>query len=197
MGEDAAESPDEEPETTEPAEDPANQEGELVEAPEDPQARIVELEEQVQQLGDRAEELEDEVAHRTNQLARVQADFENYRKRMKREKAEMRDEARLEMVRTLVDVLDDLERAQAAADPEDKVAEGVGMVLKRISTVLEDHEVERLAPEPGDGLDPDVHEALLTEASDEVEAGRVLETVQVGYRMGHRLVRPALVKVAE
>jgi molecular chaperone GrpE (heat shock protein) len=148
---------------------------------------------QVERLGHYASEL----AERTDQLARAQADYQNYKKRMQRRVEETRLEARVGLIRSLVNALDDLDRALANADPEDKVAQGITMVAKQLTKELGDQGVEAIAPEAGDALSPHHHEALLTEASEEVPDGRVLETLQKGYLLGDKLVRPALVKVSD
>lgn len=162
-----------------------------------PELRIVELEERVQSLSDRVEELEDQVEHRTGQLARVQADFENYRKRVAREKDELERDTRAEMVGLLADVLDDLGRASEAAEGHEKVLEGLRMVDKRVSKRLDELGVERIEPAPGDEVRPQAHEALMTVTTDEVPDGTVAACLQPGYEMEGKLVRPALVQVAQ
>lgn len=168
-----------------------------METEDNPELRIVELEEQVQSLRDRVEELEDQVEHRTGQLARVQADFENYRKRVAREKDELERDTRAEMVGLLADVLDDLARAAEAAEGHEKVLEGLDMVDKRIAKRLGDLGVVRIEPEAGDEVRPEAHEALMTVTTDEVPDGTVAACLQPGYEMDGKLVRPALVQVAQ
>lgn len=168
-----------------------------MEAEDNPELRIVELEEQIQSLNDRIEELEAQVEHRTDQLARVQADFENYRKRVAREKEELERDTRAEMVGLLADVLDDLARAAEAAEGHEKVLEGLAMVDKRIAKRLDDLGVVRIEPEAGDGVRPEAHEALMTVTTDEVPDGTVAACLQPGYEMDGKLVRPALVQVAQ
>lgn len=168
-----------------------------METEDNPELRIVELEEQVQSLTDRVQELEDQVEHRTGQLARVQADFENYRKRVAREKDELERDTRAEMVGLLADVLDDLARAVEAAEGHEKVLEGLRMVDKRIAKRLDDLGVVRIEPEAGDEVRPEAHEALMTVTTDEVPDGTVATCLQPGYELDGKLVRPALVQVAQ
>jgi molecular chaperone GrpE len=128
---------------------------------------------------------------------RVQADFENYRKRAAREQERLVAHAHERLVRELLPVLDDLERALEAAErhEEAQLVEGVKLVEQSLRSALRK---EGLAEIETDGVfDPHVHEALLTQPSDDAESGVVLEVVQRGYTLGDRVVRPARVIVAE
>jgi molecular chaperone GrpE len=128
---------------------------------------------------------------------RVQADFENYRKRAVRDQERLVAHAHERLVRELLPILDDLERALGAAEQheEAKLIEGVKLVEKSLRSALRK---EGLVEIPTDGpFDPHVHEALLTQPRTDAEPGSVLEVVQRGYRLGDRVVRPARVIVAE
>ena len=130
-------------------------------------------------------------------LQRVQADFENYRKRAARDQERLVAHAHERLVRELLPVLDDLERALEAAERNEEatLVEGVTLVQKALRQALAR---EGLAEIPTEGaFDPHVHEALLTQPSDRAEPGSVLEVVQRGYRLGDKVVRPARVIVAE
>lgn len=130
-------------------------------------------------------------------VQRVQADFENYRKRAVREQERLVAHAHERLVRELLPVLDDLERALEAAErhEEAQLVEGVKLVEKSLRASLAK---EGLAEIDTDGpFDPHVHEALLTQPSDASASGSILEVVQRGYRFGDRVVRPARVIVAE
>jgi molecular chaperone GrpE len=128
---------------------------------------------------------------------RVQADFENYRKRAVRDQERLVAHAHERLVRELLPILDDLERALGAAEQheEAKLIEGVKLVEKSLRSALAKEGLVEIAT---DGpFDPHVHEALLTQPRAEAEHGSVLEVVQRGYRLGDRVVRPARVIVAE
>jgi molecular chaperone GrpE len=130
-------------------------------------------------------------------LQRVQADFENYRKRAAREQERLVAHAHERLVRELLPVLDDLERALEAAERHEEatLVEGVRLVEQALRSALVK---EGLAEIPTGGqFDPHVHEALLTQPSEQAEPGSVLEVVQRGYRLGDKVVRPARVIVAE
>jgi molecular chaperone GrpE len=133
---------------------------------------------------------------------RTKADFENFRRRMAAETQAALARGKAEVVRDVVPVLDDLERAIAAAgldpegDAEDGLAHGVLLVFRSLREALARNGVEALDP-TGERFDPRWHEALSTQPADGAESGTVLEVMQKGYRFGEQLVRPARVVVAE
>jgi molecular chaperone GrpE len=172
--------PEEEPVTSrdeagEPSgeEDPANEEERIVAEPED----IV-------------DEPEDYLA-----LAqRIQADFENYRKRAVREAAAAGERAKSGLVRELLPIVDNLERALASAeDGEQHLAEGVRLVHSELIAVLERNGIQQFDP-AGDKFDPSEHEAL--SVRNDGEPGVVLEVVERGYRANGTVLRPARVVVS-
>jgi molecular chaperone GrpE len=158
--------------------------------------RVIELEAQLDQLEADKAQLASDLEERTNTLAKVQADYENYRKRVDQEKREAKREVRAELVEVLAEVLDDVDRA-LQADPDENVRKGLELVTKRIGDQLASVDAERVEPEPGDTFDPERHEALLTQATDEHDPDTVIELLQPGYAIGDHLVRAARVKVAE
>ena len=130
-----------------------------------------------------------------NDLKRVAADFENYRKRAARDQESLVTRAHERLVKELLPVLDDLERALAAAEEheEAKLEEGVRLVHRELKHALDREGLAEI--ETNGRFDPHVHEALLSQPS-EAEEGSVLEVVQKGYRLGDRVLRPARVVVA-
>jgi molecular chaperone GrpE len=123
---------------------------------------------------------------------RTKAEFENFRKRVARQAAEAESRGRAELATSLVPVLDNLERALAAANPEeDHLAEGVRLVRDELTGVLARAGVESYSPE-GEAFDPDWHEAMLTRPGD---PGLVLEVLEKGYRLNGQVLRPARVVV--
>jgi molecular chaperone GrpE len=127
---------------------------------------------------------------------RIQADFENYRKRSARDQERLVAHAHERLVRDLLPVLDDLERALEAAERHEEAAlvDGVRLVERSLRKALEK---EGLVEIEADGaFDPHVHEAVLAQPRDDAEAGAVVEVVQRGYRLGDRVIRPARVVVA-
>jgi len=133
---------------------------------------------------------------------RTKADFENYRKRMSSEVQAAAGRGKAEVIREVVPVLDDLERAIQAAgldpegDSEDGLAHGVLLVFRSLRDSLVRNGVEAVDPK-GEKFDPMAHEALSTQPADGVESGVVVEVMQKGYRLGEQLIRPARVVVSE
>jgi molecular chaperone GrpE len=131
------------------------------------------------------------------QLAqRTQADFENYRKRAAKDIAAASGRARAGLIRELLPVVDNLERALTAAPAEgDGFVEGVRLVLVDLQGVLQRAGVEPIEPK-GEQFDPTVHEALTTRQEEGVDAGVVLDVVEKGYKGADQVIRPARVIVA-
>ncbi len=133
---------------------------------------------------------------------RTKADFENYRRRMSSEVQAASTRGKTELIREVLPVLDDLERAiqVAGLDPEgdspDGLAHGVLLVFRSLRDVLTRNGVESVDPQ-GEKFDPTSHEALSTQPVENAEPGTVVEVMQKGYRLGESLVRPARVVVAE
>jgi molecular chaperone GrpE len=129
---------------------------------------------------------------------RTKADFENYRKRMTAEVQAAAARGKSEVVREVIDAVDNLERALEAGGGEnpDDLAAGVEMVLRGLRETLARHGVEAIDPK-GEKFDPTVHEALSTMPAEGVESGHVAEVMQKGYRLNEQLIRPARVVVSE
>jgi molecular chaperone GrpE len=138
---------------------------------------------------------EDRAAALEDRLLRLAADFENYKKRVARERDEYVTHANERLVKELLPILDDLERALTAAAEHEEAAleEGVALVYRSLASLLER---QGLKPISTTGkFDPHVHEALLSQPS-EADEGSVIDVVQKGYTLGDRVVRPARVVIA-
>jgi len=146
-------------------------------------------------IAERLAALEAERDEYLNDLKRVAAEFENYRKRVLRDQESLVARAHERLVRELLPVLDDLERALAAAEEheEAKLEEGVRLVHRELKAALDREGVAEI--ETDGHFDPHVHEALLSQPS-EAEEGSVLEVLQKGYKLGDHVLRPARVVVA-
>src|SRR6266542_4269091 len=144
--------------------------------------------------GDPLEEARAEVARVRDQLLRTAADYDNFRKRTRRELDDAQKRGREEVFRELLPVFDNLERAVLhagqASDPK-AVADGVAMVLKQFSDTLGRLGIKRINA-VGTPFDPAQHEAIQQIETDEHPAGTVVAEVQPGYAMGDRLVRAAM-----
>ena len=144
---------------------------------------------------DRLAALEAERDEAVDRWKRTAADFDNFRKRALREREELVTLANERLVKDLLPILDDLERAleAAAQHQEAQLEEGVRLTHRALAALLERNGVKEI--ETGAMFDPHVHEALLTQPS-EAEEGSVIDVVQKGYTLGDRVVRPARVVVA-
>lgn len=129
---------------------------------------------------------------------RTKADFENYRKRVASEVQAAQVRGKSEVAREVIEAVDNLERALAAAGEGDGegLAAGVEMVLSGLRETLARNGVEALDP-AGEKFDPQWHEALSTAPAEGVESGHVVEVMQKGYRLDGQLIRPARVVVSE
>jgi molecular chaperone GrpE len=131
-------------------------------------------------------------------LLRKTAEFDNYRRRVERERTEASDRAVADLLRSLLPVLDDLERAlRAAASTEgvDAYREGVELIRKQLVDLLRKRGVTALEV-VGHDFDPHLHQAVTREVSTTHRDGEVIEDLQKGYLLGERLLRPAMVRVA-
>lgn len=127
---------------------------------------------------------------------RLAADFQNYRKRTEKEKSDIYAYANEKIVVELLNVIDNFERALDHKDSNDSFAEGMDMIFKQLKGVLEKSGVEEMAA-AGESFDPNFHHAVLTGASEEHESGKVIQVLQKGYLLNNKVIRPAMVKVAE
>jgi len=132
-----------------------------------------------------------------DRLLRLAADFENYKKRAARERAEYVARANERLLKELLPILDDLERALNSAEEheEAQLEEGVRLVHRSLASLLQRNGVEEISTEGK--FDPHVHEALLAQPADDREHGDVLDVIQKGYKLGDLVVRPARVIIAE
>ena len=147
--------------------------------------------EQIEQEQQEEQEVDDD------RLLRLAAEFENYKKRAARERQEYVALANERLVKELLPILDDLERALAAAEEheEAKLEDGVRLVHRSLEQLLAREGVEEI--DASGPFDPHVHEAMLAQPSEEAESGAVIDVLQKGYKVGNRVVRPARVIVAE
>ena len=147
--------------------------------------------------------VEAEAADLKNQLARRQADFENYRKRVERERTETYNCVVADVAAKLLPVVDNLKRAldaeasveAAESDEFRHFLSGVDLISKQLNGVLDALGVKPVAA-VGEPFNPHIHEAVVSEPTDDYEPDTVIQELVAGYRLGDKLIRPALVKVA-
>lgn len=144
--------------------------------------------------GDLAD-LEAELAELRDRSVRTLADFDNYRKRVARERREERRYAVAELAQDILAVVDNLERALGSEGSAEDLKQGVGMIHRQLDAILARHGVQKVAA-LGEPFDPALHEAVMRIEDEEIDEPRVRDELQSGYVLHERLLRPAMVKVA-
>ena len=145
--------------------------------------------------------LEERLDDARDKYLRLAADFENYKRRARRERQELFNYANENLIKELLETVDNLERAlehaQQSTEASDgkTLLEGVELTYRSLMQALDKCGVQQVAPE-GEEFDPNVHEAIRQAPSDEQPAGSVVEVLQKGYLLKDRLLRPALVVVS-
>ena len=145
---------------------------------------------------DPQEELRREKDALQDRLLRTAAEFDNYRKRVDRERRDLAEYTAADIVSEMLPIVDNLERALAAASESDPLRKGVELILKQMLDMLRKRGVKRIEA-LGTDFDPNFHQAVIHEVSDEHREGEVMEELQRGYLLGDRLLRPSMVKVAK
>jgi molecular chaperone GrpE len=147
---------------------------------------------------DELQRLSDESKQANDRALRAHAELENFRRRMRREMDEERRYAALPLISNLLAVVDNLDRAIAAAENNEGASgllQGVKMVQSQFLSILEQHHCRRIG-EVGEVFDPNLHQAIAQESSDQIPNGHVTRVAQSGYRLHDRVVRPAQVLVS-
>jgi molecular chaperone GrpE len=142
------------------------------------------------------EETEAKASEYKDSWMRSQAEFQNYKKRIERDNDLIRVHMKGDIVKKILPVLDDLERALQNRPADESWANGIELIVRKFQTTIESEGVKRIEAE-GKEFDPNFHEAISHEPNEEVESGHVIAVVQNGYMLGERVVRPALVRVAQ
>lgn len=154
--------------------------------------------EDVLNLAEELQKAQEEIASLKDRYLRTVAEMENFRRRLAREKQDIIRSAASGLIESLLPVLDNLRLGLQSAEnhPEAReVSKGFSMVNEQLQGVLREQGLETLEPQ-NEEFDPNLHDALTQQPSDEVEEGKVLQTVRVGYRLNDRLLRAASVIVS-
>ena len=131
-----------------------------------------------------------------DRLLRTAAEFDNYRKRMDRERRDLAESTAGEVMKELLPIIDNLERALHAAEQDDPLRKGVELIHKQMLEMLRKRGVRPIEALGAD-FDPNFHQAVIHEESAQHREGEVMEELQRGYVVGDRLLRPSMVKVAK
>lgn len=178
--------PEQEDNIDEPAEE------ETTEAPVPSTNGTDELEDLRQKLAD----AEARAAENLDGWQRAVAEFQNYRKRLERDREAEHAAMKGDLIRKVLPILDDLERALRNRPGDDAWVNGIELIQRKLQTILESEGIRRIEAE-GAVFDPNFHEAISQEPIDGAESGRVVAIVQNGYTLGDRVIRPAQVRVAK
>lgn len=147
-------------------------------------------------LVNQLKEAEAKVVEYKDGWARSQAEFQNYKKRVERDNELTYVSMKGDIIKKVLPALDDLERALQNRPADDAWASGIELIARKLQNMLDGEGVKRIEAK-GKTFDPTFHEAISHEPSDEVESEHVIEVVQNGYMFGERVIRPALVRVAQ
>jgi molecular chaperone GrpE len=156
------------------------------------------VEEQIEVLQAELGEMTTKTEEYLDGWQRARAEFANYKKRVLREHTDIRQVARGEVIKLYLDIADDLGRAllDKPETGEGEIwAEGIEIIFKKLRSRLEAEGIKPMNP-LGEEFDPNIHEALMKEESEEYDSGQIIEVMQEGYWIGEKVLRPALVRVA-
>ena len=157
---------------------------------------VKELSAEVEGLKRKLEEAASKTSEYKDSWLRSQAEFQNFRRRVERDNELTYITLKGDVVKKILPVLDDLERALQNRSAEDAWANGIELVVRKFQNILESEGIKTIEA-VGKEFDPKFHEAISHEPADGVQSGHVISVVQNGYMFGERVVRPALVRVAQ
>ena len=151
---------------------------------------------EIEALKRQLEEAEAKLSESVDGWRRAQAEFQNYRKRIERDRESDQALMKGDIIKKMLPVLDDLERALQNRPADDAWASGIELIARKLQNMLDLEGIQRIEAN-GVEFDPKMHEAISHEPADGVESGHVIDVVQNGYMLGERVIRPALVRVAQ
>ncbi len=168
---------------------------ELLEAGEQPEY-YEQVSAEIEAMQKQLEEAQAKAAENLNGWQRSQAEFINYKNRVQRDRDMDYASMKGDIIKKVLPVLDDLERSLAHRPEGDSWANGMELIARKFQNILEAEGVKRIEA-IGQPFDPNFHEAISSEQSDDIESGHVIDVVQNGYMLGERVIRPAMVRVAQ
>jgi len=169
---------------------------EAVATSENTSSEVGQLSAEIDVLKKKLEEAESRTSEYKDSWLRSQAEFQNYRKRIERDSELNYISMKGDIVRKILPVLDDLERALQNRAADDPWANGIELIARKFQNILESEGVKKIEA-IGTEFDPNFHEAISHEPANGAQSGHVIGVVQNGYMIGERVIRPALVRVAQ
>jgi molecular chaperone GrpE len=157
---------------------------------------VDQLSAEINALNKKLAEAESKTSEYKDSWLRSQAEFQNYRKRIERDSEMTYISLKGDIVKKILPVLDDLERALQNRAADDAWASGIELIVRKFQNILESEGVKKIEA-VGAEFDPNFHEAISHEPADGAKSGHVIGVVQNGYMLGDRVIRPALVRVAQ
>ena len=157
---------------------------------------VEQLSAEVEGLRKKLEETASKTSEYKDSWLRSQAEFQNYRKRIERDNELTYIMLKGDIIKKILPLLDDLERALQNRSADDPWANGIELVARKFQNILESEGIKRIEA-VGMEFDPNFHEAISHEPADGAQSGHVIGVVQNGYMIGDRVIRPALVRVAQ
>jgi len=155
----------------------------------------IQAETEIEALQKQLEEAEAKAAENLDGWQRAQAEFINYKNRVQRDREMDYLSMKGDIIKKVLPVLDDMERALANRPEGDSWANGLELIARKFQNILDAEGIKRIEA-TGQSFDPNFHEAISSEPNEDVESGHVIEVVQNGYMLGERVIRPAMVRVA-
>lgn len=141
------------------------------------------------------ETLKQELAQKTDLLARTAAEFDNYKKRTDRERAGIAEFAKAQVLKKLLPILDNIDRASAAEAGTDEYLKGIELIIKQFLSLKEGLELVEIA-KAGDAFDPNFHDAVMHIEDESLGENVIAQVLQQGYKIGDTVIRAAMVQVA-
>ena len=165
---------------------------EVVETPEENE----QVEAEIEALQKQLEEAQAKAAENLDGWQRAQAEFINYKNRVQRDREMDYLSMKADIIKKMLPVLDDMQRALTNRPEGDSWANGMELIVRKFQNILDAEGVKRIEA-AGQPFDPNFHEAISSEPNDDVESGHVIAVVENGYVFGERVIRPARVRVAQ
>ena len=153
-------------------------------------------EDEAEKAEDKPAEAEEPQQAESERYSRLFAEFTNYKRRTEKEKADLYAYAGEKFAKDLLEVIDNFERAMEAKPEGDKFAEGMDLILTQLRAVMQKNHVEEIEA-LGKAFDPNFHNAVMTEASEDAESGVVTKVFQKGYTLNGKVIRPSMVAVSQ
>lgn len=162
----------------------------------DEDIEIITENEDIEKLNEIIESKDKEIEDIKDSLIRLQADFSNYKTRVEKERSDIIKYASEDLMKEILPVIDNFERALDSMDNDNSYYEGVQLIYKQILDVLSNNGLKEIIAE-GEVFDPNVHHAVIMEESDDQDSETVKEVLQKGYTLNEKVIRPSMVKVVK